>query len=52
MINLYLHHINALTLNLTNLSSIPDKWAGYNGRKLISKQTLMKANNSGATTKR
>ena len=29
-----------------------DKRAGHNGGKLISKQTLMKAMNSGATTKR
>ena len=30
----------------------PDKWAGYDGGKLISKQTSMKASNLGATTKR
>ena len=30
----------------------PDKWAGNNGGILISKQTSMKATNSGTTTER
>ena len=43
------------TMSYTTLQlilTIPDKWAGYNGGKLISKQTSMKAPNLGATTKR
>ena len=32
--------------------AMPDKRTGYKGGKPISKQTSMKATNSGATTKR
>ena len=48
-------HATLLTMSHTTLLlilTIPDKPAGYNGGKPISKQTLIKAKNSGTTTKR
>ena len=47
-------HATLLTMCHTSLQLIFTiyKWTGYNGGKLISKQTSMKAMNSGATTKR
>ena len=48
-------HATILTMCHTTpqlIFTIPDKWAGYYGGSLISKQPLMKVKNSGATTKR
>ena len=50
-------HVTLLTMGHTGLQLIlshhfPDKRAGYNRGKLISKQTSMKVMNSGVATKR
>ena len=43
--------ITCHTYHTTSTHHFPDKKVGYNGGKSISKQTLMKAMNSGANTK-